>query len=270
MFGKRSIEAKLTQKMQEAFSSMEDRKAAIHLTAASGAAIVAALPIGIDAWALRLAESIMVICIAGSYGEKLTKSAAKGLMLSSFAQLAGEAVAITALEAAEASKLAAAATGVGPVVAYGIKSSVAVGLIETVGHLVISYYEKPQGLGAKACKTTETIGLVADISRIATVVTDLSHAEDTANTDPDVSNFPSENKNNSISFLGSVYTESDLADAAKKVENARGKVKQYEEYLDADIKFGRDTTRNALNLRFAQEALEEAIRIYDRIKAALR
>lgn len=161
----KKIENELKMKMQSAFSSTTDRKKAVHLTATAGAGIVAVLPIGIDAWALRLAEVIMVICIASSYGEKLTKSAAKGIMLSSFAQLAGEAVAISALEAAEASKVATVSTGVGPVLAYAVKTSIAVALIESVGHMVIAYYEKPDSLGAKACQVTETVGLIADVTR---------------------------------------------------------------------------------------------------------
>lgn len=165
---KKKIEVQLTEKMQNAFRTTQDRKNAVHLAAAAGAGIVAALPIGIDAWALRLCEVILVICVASSYGEKLTKSAAKGLMLSSFAQLAGETAAITALEAAEAAKVATFGTGIGPIAAFTIKSGIAVGLIESVGWLVISYYEKKDGFGAKACKAAENIGFIADISRLTT------------------------------------------------------------------------------------------------------
>lgn len=155
-----AIDQKLTTKMQAAFSSTQDRKNAVHLTAAAGAAIVAMLPIGTDVWALRAAETILICCIASSYGEKLTRSAAKGLMLSSFAQLAGEAAAITALEAAEAARIA------NPFVVYGIKSGIAVALIESVGKLAISYYEKPDGIGHKLCQGAEAVGLVADVSRV--------------------------------------------------------------------------------------------------------
>ena len=119
---KNQIEKELMEKMQNAFSTTQDRRKAVHLAAAAGAGIVAALPIGIDAWALRLCEVIMVVCIASSYGERLTKSSAKGIMLSSFAQLAGEAAAIAALEAAEAAKIASVGTGIGPVAAFAIKT----------------------------------------------------------------------------------------------------------------------------------------------------
>lgn len=183
MFGLNKIEKELTTRMQETFSSTEDRKMAIHLTAVAGAGIVAALPWGVDAWALRLAEIIMVICISSSYGEKLTKSAAKGIMLSSFAQLAGEAAAITALEAAETAKVATLATGVGPVAAYGIKSGIAVTLIETVGHLVIAYYEKSDSFGAKTCKWAEKIGFTADIARVVAVTAEYNENLNESNTD---------------------------------------------------------------------------------------
>ena len=170
MLNKRKIEMNLTEKMQNAFRSTQDRKKAVHLAAAAGAAIVAALPIGIDAWALRLCEIIMVVCIASSYGEHLSKSAAKGIMLSSFAQLAGETAAIAALEAAEAAKYATVGTGIGPVAAFGIKSSIAVGLIETVGWLVISYYENNKGFGRRACTVAEGIGCAADLTRLTAAV----------------------------------------------------------------------------------------------------
>lgn len=191
MLSKKEIEATLTQKMQEAFRSTQDRKNAVHLAAAAGAAIVAALPIGVDAWALRLCEAIMVICIASSYGERLTKSAAKGIMLSSFAQLAGEAAAITALEAAEAAKYATFGTGIGPVAAFAIKSGIAVGLIEAVGWLIISYYEKQGSFAAKACTVAEGIGFAADVSRVTTAVSTAIAPES------------KESKSGQISFTGS-------------------------------------------------------------------
>lgn len=270
MFRKIRIEETLMQKMKGAFSSTTDRKAAIHLTAVAGAAIVAALPIGIDAWALRIAEIIMVICIAGSYGEKLTKSAAKGLMLSSFAQLVGEGAAITALEVAEASRIAAAISGAGPVIAYAIKSGIAVGLIETVGHLAISFYEHPKGVGAATCKAMEAVGLVADISRAMSLV---ANSTDTANIIHSDDNLPSSsplNGKKEISFCGSIYTEKDLVDTTKKVESAKRKVKQYTDYLASDIIFGRDTTDNAIKLKYAQSAYENALRNYERIRKAFK
>lgn len=242
MFGK--IEKQLTANMQEAFSSTGDRKAAIHLTAVAGAGIVAALPLGVDAWALRLAEVIMVICIAASYGEKLSKSAAKGIMLSSFAQLAGEAAAITALEAAETAKVTTVATGAGPVIAYGIKSGIAVTLIETIGHLVIAYYEKSGSIGAKACGVAEKIGFTADITRAAAVMVGFTE-------DLDTSDIDSGNGKN-ISFTGSSregfscgHSESYWIEYAKKAK-AEGNsasynyaMKRLREAVEDRVKSGR-------------------------------
>lgn len=238
MLGLAKIEKKLTTTMQNAFSSTKDRKNAVHLTAVAGAGIVAALPVGIDAWALRLAEVIMVICIAASYGEKLTKSAAKGLMLSSFAQLAGETAALTALEAAETAKVASIGTGVGPAVCYGIKASVAVSLIEAVGHLVIDYYEKPNSLSAKVCKTTEKIGLIADISRVTTAVSmSADHTQDTLS--------DAEGATEQISF-GHSYGHSAkywLEKAAEEAEAGRRSgyeyaMKRYKEAIEYDAIHG--------------------------------
>ena len=227
--------------MQKAFSGAEDRKAAIHLTAVAGAGIVASLPLGIDAWALRLAEVIMVICIAASYGEKLSKSAAKGIMLSSFAQLAGEAAAFTALEAAETAKVATVATGAGPVVAYGIKSGIAVTLIETIGHLVIAYYEKSGSIEAKVCKVVENIGFAADVTRAASVVVGFTDNLDTSTID---------NSSESISFTGnsregysSGHSESYWKDYAKKAEKEGRSAsydfaeKRYKEAVEAREQF---------------------------------
>lgn len=51
---KAAIENKLESKMVEKFQATSDVKTAIHLTALAGAAICAALPIGVDVGALRL------------------------------------------------------------------------------------------------------------------------------------------------------------------------------------------------------------------------
>lgn len=231
MLNKRKIEMNLTEKMQNAFRSTQDRKKSVHLAAAAGAAIVAALPIGIDAWALRLCEIIMVVCIASSYGEHLSKSAAKGIMLSSFAQLAGETAAIAALETAEAAKYATVGTGIGPVAAFGIKSSIAVGLIETVGWLIISYYENSNRVGKKACTFAEGIGCVADITRLATVVSNVTeHVAYTA-------------RSTQLSFMGrkegtyNGHTESYWRDRLKSAIKRGDKVdiKYYSEWLEKAI-----------------------------------
>ena len=173
----------------------------------------------------------MVVCIASSYGERLTKSAAKGIMLSSFAQLAGETVAIAALEAAEAAKYATVGTGIGPVAAFTIKSGIAVGLIEAVGWLVISFYESKDGFGAKACTAAERIGFVADVPRLTGAVSDAVSSNDR------------EVKSSSISFTGQKegkyhghtesYWRSRLESAIKRGDPID--IKYYTEWLEKAI-----------------------------------
>lgn len=55
------------------------------------------------------------------------------------------------------------------------------------------------------------------------------------------------------------------AELAKKFESAKKEVKQYSEYLDSDIKFGRDTTRNASNLKYAVERQKTLQKELDRL-----
>lgn len=166
-----AIEKKLESQMVGKFQSVSDTKIAIHLTALVGAAICAALPIGVDAWALRLAEVIMIICIASRFGEKLTRSVARGILASSFAQLVGEGAALSALIAADAASL------LNPLIAYGIKSSIAVGLIEAIGHTALRHYEKKyEDLKKKQLTTFDAIcvvGGIADIARAASLAGDL-------------------------------------------------------------------------------------------------
>lgn len=151
----------LEKTMAAAFAKTKNRNLAIHLTAAAGAGIVAAAPPPVDSWLLRAAETIMVVLLANSYGEKLTKAAFKGVCLSGAAQLVGEAVALTALEAFKAATLGGG---------YIVKAAVATGLIEAVGHSVVAYYENPESAGAKACKLGVAIGAAADACRVAKLV----------------------------------------------------------------------------------------------------
>ncbi|MBR2290099.1 MAG: hypothetical protein IJ867_05845 [Clostridia bacterium] len=258
---KKDIEERITGSMQKVFSTKKDRKMAIHVAAATGAGIVAVLPIGIDAWALRVAEVVMVICVASSYGEKLTKSAAKGLFLSSFAQLVGEKVAIALLEALEAGKVASAPTGVGPAAAYAAKAGVAVGLIEAVGNMVIAYYEKPESLTGKACKTAEIIGVSADIARVFEALAGLTEVL----TDKPVA----ESGKSEISFKGNSLSEAERRDAVRKAGNVKDKLKEAKaiaqktgdsqqvaninkaiqkiEYLQSDITLNRSTIQSTFN-----------------------
>lgn len=116
-------------------SRRSEALAAVHTTAAGGAATVAVLPIGADVIALRTEETAMVMYVGSLYSETLTKAAAKGLLASGFAQMAGETVALTALEVANA-------TGF---FAWAIKAGVASGLIEAVGHCAVDYFEDLHG-----------------------------------------------------------------------------------------------------------------------------
>ena len=151
----------LDKAMASAFRKTKNRKLAIYLTAAAGGAIAAKAPPVVDVWLLRTAEVIMVILLANSYGEKLTKAAFKGVCLSSTAQLIGESVALTTLEAF---KLATLGAGV------VVKAAVATGLIVTVGNCVVEYYEHPESACAKACKIGEVIGAAADSCRCTKLI----------------------------------------------------------------------------------------------------
>lgn len=130
------IENTLEKAMTKQFLAAKDSKTAIHMAAVAGAGICAVLPIGVDAWALRCAEIFCIMRISALYGENLTKAAGRGLLASSFAQLVGEKAALAALAAANATNI------LNPVVAYGIKASIAVTLIEAVGHAALDYYRK--------------------------------------------------------------------------------------------------------------------------------
>lgn len=110
----------------------EKAKRIIHTTAAAGAVTVAALPIGLDAKALRGEETAAIMLVAKLYGHKITEGAASGLMASGFAKMVGEKLALAALEASNAAGLGA----------YFLKCSIAVGLIETVGMCAIDYFEE--------------------------------------------------------------------------------------------------------------------------------
>lgn len=169
MINKSAIECKLESKMTDKFTSSADNpKTAIHLTALAGAGICAVLPIGIDVWALRTAEVIMIICIADLYHEKISKSAARGILASSFAQLVGEHAAIAALAAADTANL------LNPALAYCIKAGIAVGLIEAIGHEALKHYEKkyqnPESKEITAFDAMCAAGAAADAARIITSV----------------------------------------------------------------------------------------------------
>lgn len=133
----------------------------------------------------------MIICIASRFGEKLTRSAARGILASSFAQLVGEGAALSALAAADAANL------LNPLLAYGIKSSIAVGLIEAVGHIALRHYEKKyEDLKKKQITAFDAIcvaGGIADVARVTSLAGDLIKAL----------HAPSSNTSAQVAFTGS-------------------------------------------------------------------
>lgn len=245
----RKIESEMTQKFKAASGNP---KLAIHLAAVAGAFICALLPIGIDVWGLRTCEVIMIICIASLYGEKLTKAAARGILASSFAQLVGEAAALTALEAADVANL------LNPCLAYGIKASIAVSLIEAIGHEALKHYDKKYKAGEKRKLTAFdaicVAGGAADVARITKVVgnfitgSQLSPSLQSTTTNESAS-LVSENAK-MISFCGDNLLR-EIHELEVKIENQKGKVEMIRKWIESDIRFGRDTTLNENKLKYA-------------------
>lgn len=158
---------KLRKKMESIYHSMacENPHKAVHATAAAAATIVAICPIGVDAVCLRAAECFMIISIFSHYGVKISTSVAKSIMMSSFAQLVGEGIALTALEAADAAII------LNPAIGYAIKCGVACTLVETIGFTVIKSLD---GGGSEAAKAFAdamcAVGLGADFKRVGAAV----------------------------------------------------------------------------------------------------
>lgn len=48
-----------------------------------------------------------------------------------------------------------------------------------------------------------------------------------------------------------------LAELSKKLDSAESKVEQYKKFLESDIKFGRETGRNRINLEYANKEYME-------------
>ena len=101
----------------------------IHWWAAIGGATAAALPVGADAAALAAEEVLMTIRIASMFGEKISKSAAEGIIASTVGSVAGTAI-------FESLNLGYPAT-------IPAKTAVAVGVIEALGNAIYEmYYNK--------------------------------------------------------------------------------------------------------------------------------
>lgn len=157
---KRKIEEKLEKVFQE--MACDDPYAAVHVTAAAAAGIVAICPVGADAYCLRAAEILMLISIYGHYNIKVSKAVARTIMTSSFAEAVGSSVALTALEAANAVVL------LHPFVGYAIKCSVAVSLIEAIG---IASIKSLEGGGSPAAEELVramcAVGFAGDLKRVS-------------------------------------------------------------------------------------------------------
>lgn len=252
------LKKKTASKLEKVFKKMacKDPKKAIHATALSSALIVAALPIGVDAWALRLCECMMLMSIYAHYDIELSQSAAESLLTAAFAQAVGESAAYAALEAADAAAILTGGTSL------AICIPIAAGLIETVGWTTIKYIEG-NGIAKAAIRSMEAVGGMADMARLADAVSG-SAAVKAAETSV------TGGKNGTISFRGTTYTLEDLQEAEKRVKSAKGKEKQYLDFLKSDIEFGRYTDTNSIKLRYAEKALAEELKNYERIKSYVK
>lgn len=103
-------------------------RARIHAWAVAGGATAGALPVGADAVALASEEILMTINIAAMFGEKISKSAAEGIIVSTVGTVAGTAI--------------FESLNVGYPFTIPAKIAVAVGVIETLGHTIYEYYDK--------------------------------------------------------------------------------------------------------------------------------
>jgi len=171
------MKKKIEKKLEKIFQTMacDNPYHAVHTTAAAAAAIVAVCPIGIDAWALRLAEVLMLVSIYGHYNVKVSTSVARTIMTSGFAQVVGEGVALAALEAANAAII------LHPAVGYGIKCGIAVSLIEAVGIATIKSLEGGGSPAAEALVNAMcAVGLGGDLNRAVKGISSLASTPDSA------------------------------------------------------------------------------------------
>ena len=161
---------KIQKKLEAIFQSMacDNPYEAVCVTAASAAAIVAALPPFLDTWALRLAEVLMLVSIYSHYGVKISTSVARTIMTSGFAQTVGSEVALVALEAADA------AIVLNPLIGYGIKVSIAVGIISAIGLATIKSLDGGGSPAAEALVNAMcSVGLGGDLNRVASGISKL-------------------------------------------------------------------------------------------------
>ncbi len=188
-----TLKTKIEKKLQKIFDKMacENPEDAIHGTALTAAGVVALLPIGIDAWALRACEIYMLMSIYSHYGVKLTKSTAESLMTAAFAQAVGEAAAYIALESANAA--AYATGGLGAPAAYAIKVGIATTLIEAIGWTTVKHIEGNK-LASAAIHIADGIGVASDVSRVVGAIAGTSTTTTSSASSP----------SNPISFTGAI------------------------------------------------------------------
>ena len=288
MTREQTLKEKTTAKLEKIFAKMacKDPRKAIHGTAAAAALVIAALPIGIDAWALRLCEIYMLISIYGHYGIKLSKSVAESLMSAAFMQFVGEAVAITALEAADAAAVATGGLGTGP--AYVIKLGVATTLIESVGWATVKYLEGNK-LAGTLIHIAEGIGVAGDIQRVAgalvgadsTKVPATNTAEATAieavpmeATAIGATAMEAPKAAGQVSFCGkSKELIESITKSIKAVENkidsAQRKLDQIGKFIESDIRFGRDPSRHFIEQKYWLNQLDSLMRERSRLASKL-
>ncbi len=251
------IKVKTEKKLQKIFDKMacENPKNAIHGTAAAAAGIVALLPIGIDAWALRLCEIFMLISIYSHYGIKISKSVAESLMSAAFMQAVGEMAAYAALESADAAAIATA--GLGAPAAFGIKFGIASTLIEAVGWATVKYLEGNK-IAEIAIHVADGIGAAADIGRVTGTLSSMGSEElSTASSAP--------GESAQVSFGGNILK--DIHALEIKIKNQESEIKMIKDWIESDLRFKRDPTLNMNKLKYATDKLAKLQRELSHLKA---
>ena len=251
------IKIKTEKKLQKIFDKMacENPKNAIHGTAAAAAGIVALLPIGVDAWALRLCEIFMLISIYSHFGIKISKSVAESLMSAAFMQAVGETAAYIALESADTAAIATG--GLGAPAAFAIKFGIASGLIEAVGWTTVKYLEGNK-LAEIAIHVADGVGVTADIGRVTGTLVS-SGSEELSSTSP------TQGKTEQISFCGNILK--DIHALENKIKNQESEIKMIEKWIESDLRFNRDPSSNMIKLKYAKNSLEKLQRELSRLKA---
>lgn len=178
---------KAKKEIEKIFKKMacKDPKKEIHKTALKAAFIVAGLPMGVDAWALRLCEIYMLMSIYSYYGISISQATAESFLTAAFAQAVGEALAYSSLEAADAAALLTGGS------TLAICFAIAAGLIEAIGWTTIKYIEG-NGIAKATLRAMEGIGFASDIGRVVNVVNDEVNTIDSSR----------QNATKSISFEG--------------------------------------------------------------------